>query len=203
MCPLCSIRHDFPITMHTPGACGQWSVSDHNGGRSSGVHGTRYGPWWPWYGQFEVGWLQPPLSLGACISWVAPVLVLRDKDLGHVQPHPIWLEPTAGCRNWKVASNLHSGHLPDGRYRGPVSLLLAGQLFCFPQFHNWLVSSRNEHVCLCHSITRGDSRYGKLKGSPCLHPQSPASRTASQCRLLHHGELGPCAGNSPVPVWWR
>ena len=28
---LCSIHHDIPVTLHTPGAYGQWSVFDHNG----------------------------------------------------------------------------------------------------------------------------------------------------------------------------
>ena len=63
---LCSIHHDIPVTMHTPAAYGQWSVFDHSGGNQSAVLWTRYGIWWPWYGQFEVGWLQPlRLWLGA------------------------------------------------------------------------------------------------------------------------------------------
>ena len=48
-------HHDIPVTMHTPAVCGQWSVFDHNGDNQSAVLGTRYGIWWPWYGQFEVG----------------------------------------------------------------------------------------------------------------------------------------------------
>ena len=59
MSRLCSIHHDIPVTMHTPGAYGQWSVFDHNGDNQSVVLGTTYGIWWPWYGQFEVGWLEP------------------------------------------------------------------------------------------------------------------------------------------------
>ena len=75
---LCSIHHDIPVTMHTPAAYGQWSVFDHSGGNQSAVLGTRYGIWWPWYGQFEVGWLQPlQLWLGAGTSLVAPVLVSK------------------------------------------------------------------------------------------------------------------------------
>ena len=31
MSQLCSIHYDFPITLHTPRAYGQWSVSDHYG----------------------------------------------------------------------------------------------------------------------------------------------------------------------------
>ena len=31
MSQLCSIHHDIPVTLHTPGAYGQWSVFDHNG----------------------------------------------------------------------------------------------------------------------------------------------------------------------------
>ena len=68
--------------MHTPEAYGQSSVFDHSGDNQSAVLGTRYGIWWPWYGQFEVGWLQPlQLWLGAGTSSVAPVLVSQDKDL--------------------------------------------------------------------------------------------------------------------------
>ena len=59
---LCSIHHDIPVTMHTPAAYGQWSVFDHSGGNQSAVLGTRYGIWWPWYGQFEVGWLVDTLA---------------------------------------------------------------------------------------------------------------------------------------------
>ena len=51
---LCSIHHDIPVTMHTPAAYGQWSVFYHSGDNQSAVLGTRYGIWWPWYGQFEV-----------------------------------------------------------------------------------------------------------------------------------------------------
>ena len=32
---------------------------------------TRYGTWWPWYGQFEVGWIQTLLLwLSAAILWL-------------------------------------------------------------------------------------------------------------------------------------
>ena len=63
------------------------------------------------------------------------MLVLRDRDLCHVQPHPIWLGPTAGYRSWPVASNLHSGHLSEGLCHGQGSLLLA---LSFPSIPQWL-----------------------------------------------------------------
>ena len=141
--------------MHTPAAYGQWSVFDHNGDNQSVVLGTRYGIWWPWYGQFEVGWLQPiQLWLGAGTFSVAPVLVSQDRDLCHVQLHPTWFEPTSECKSWPVVSYLYSGHLPVGLYLGRGSLLLVGPLFHFRQCHSGLVPSRNEHVCPCHSMTR-------------------------------------------------
>ena len=123
--------------MHTPAAYGQWSVFDHNGDNQSAVLGTRYGIWWTWYGQFEVGWLQPiQLCLGAGTSSVAPVLVSQDRDLCHVQLHPTWFEPTSECRSWPVVSYLYSGHLPVGLYLGRGSLLLVGPLFHFRQCHS-------------------------------------------------------------------
>ena len=89
MSQLCSIRHDIPVTLHTPEAYGQWSVFDHNGGKHLAVLGTKYGTWWPWYGQLEAGWLQPTkLLIIAWISSVAPVLVSQDRYLCHVQLHP-------------------------------------------------------------------------------------------------------------------
>ena len=141
---------------------------------------------WPWYGQFEVSCLQPfQLRLSPRISWVTQVLVSRDRDLGHVQPHPIWFESAAGYGSGPVASNLHSGDMPECLCHGQGSLLLAGPLFHFPQCHNSLLASRDEHVCVCHSITRGCSWYGKYSGFQCLPPQSPASRIWSQSSLLH------------------
>ena len=63
----------------------------------------------PWYGQFEVGWLQPlQLWLGAGTSLVAPVLVSQDRDLCHVQLHRTWFEPTSECRSWPVVSYTRS-----------------------------------------------------------------------------------------------
>ena len=116
--------------MHTPAAYGQWSVFDHNGDNRLAVLETRYDIWWPWYSQFEVGWLQPlQLWLGAGTSLVAPVLVSQDRDLCHVQLHPTWFEPTTVCRSWPVVSYLYSGHLPVGLYLGRWSLLLVGQVF--------------------------------------------------------------------------
>ena len=103
MSRLCSIHHDIPVTMHTPAAYGQWSVFDHNGDNQLAVIGTRYGIWWPWYGQFEVGWLQPlQLWLGAGTSSVVPVLVSKDRDLYHVQLHPLGLNQflNVGVDQW-------------------------------------------------------------------------------------------------------
>ena len=141
--------------MHTPAAYGQWSVFDRNGDDQSVVLGTRYGICWHWYGQIEVGWLQPlQLWLGARTSSVAPVLVSQDRDLCHVQLHPTWFEPTSECRSWPLVSYLYSGHLPVGLYLGRGSLLLVGPLFNFRQCHSGLVPSRNEHIRPCHSMTR-------------------------------------------------
>ena len=78
MSQLCSIRHDIPITLHTPVAYGQWLAFDHNGDKPSAVRGTRHGTL---YGRFEVGWLQPlQLWLSAGISSVAPVLFSRESS---------------------------------------------------------------------------------------------------------------------------
>ena len=126
----------------------------------------------PWYGQFEVGWSQPlQLWLNAEISLVAPGLVSR--GLGHAQLHRTWFEPTAECRSRPVASNLCSGHLPVGLFLGRGSLLLVSPLSHFPKCHSGLESSRTEQVCLCYSITRAGSWYGKSKP-------------------LYRGGLGPC-----------
>ena len=81
-----------------------------------------YGTWWPLYGRFEVGWLQPlQLWLSGRISLVVPVLVSRNRDLRHVQLHPTWFEPAVGCRGWSVVSKLHNGHPPEGLYHGQGS----------------------------------------------------------------------------------
>ena len=97
---LCSIRHDIPVPLRTPGIYDQCWVIEHIGDRQWVVLGTRNGTWWPWYGQFEVGWLQPlQLWVSAGISLVAPMLVSRGRDLCHVQPPPTWFEPTAECRS--------------------------------------------------------------------------------------------------------
>ena len=50
MSQLCSIHHDFPVTLRTSEACVKWSESGHNGGKWSGVPGIRYwicGLQWP------------------------------------------------------------------------------------------------------------------------------------------------------------
>ena len=54
-----------------------------------------------------------------------------------------------------MALNMHNGLLPVDQCYGQGTPLLTGQLFHFPQCHNGLVSSRNEHVCLYHSIATG------------------------------------------------
>ena len=138
MSRLCSIHHDIPVTMHTPAAYGQWSVFHHNGDNQLVVLGTIYWIWWPWYGQFQVGWLQPLRPwLGAGTSSVAPVLVSQDRDLCHVQLHPTWFEPTSECRSWSVVSYLYSGHLPMGLYLGRGSLASWSTL-SFPSMPQWL-----------------------------------------------------------------
>ena len=74
MSQLCSIHHGIPVPLHTPGAYGQCWMFDHSGDKQSVVLGIRYGTWWPWYGQFEFGWLQPlQLCLNAGISLFAPM----------------------------------------------------------------------------------------------------------------------------------
>ena len=140
---LCSIHHGIPVTMHTPAAYGQLPVFDHNGDNQLAVLGTEYGIWWPWYGQFEVGWLLQPLQLwlGAGTSSVAPVLVSQDRDLCHVQLHLTWFEPTSECRSWPMVSYLYCGHLPVGLYLCRGSLELVGPLFHFRQCHSGLVET--------------------------------------------------------------
>ena len=72
MIQLCSIHHEFAVTQYTPGACVQWSESDHNADKQLAVLGTRCVSLWPWYGQIEVCLLQPPQLLsGAWIYLVA------------------------------------------------------------------------------------------------------------------------------------
>ena len=40
---LCNIRHDIPVTLHTPGAYGQCSVFDHSGDKQTVVFGQDMG----------------------------------------------------------------------------------------------------------------------------------------------------------------
>ena len=79
-----------------------------------------------------------------------------------------------------MASNLCRGHLPVDTGRG--SLVPVVHLFHFPQCHSGLVSSRNKHVCLCHSLTRAGSWYGKSKDSRHLNPL--------YCLSIHSGQQG-------------
>ena len=100
---LCSIRHDIPVVLHTPGAYGQCSMFDQTGDKQPVVLGTRCGTWWPWYGQFEVGWPQPlQLWLSGGISLIAPVLVSRGRDLSHARLHPLGLNQllNVGVDQW-------------------------------------------------------------------------------------------------------
>ena len=64
------------------------------------------------------------------------------------------IEISSHCRNHPRFSK---HFVQIGSLQG--SLLLVGPLFHFPQYHSGLESSRNEHVCLCHSITRAGSWY--------------------------------------------
>ena len=113
------------------------------------VLGTRYGIWWPWYGQFEVGWLQPlQLWLGAGTSSMAPVLFSQDRDLCYVQLHPTWFEPTSECRSWPVVSYLYSGHLPVSWSR--VSFASWSTL-SFPSIPQWL-GTQQKRTCVPLSL---------------------------------------------------
>ena len=170
MSQLCSIYHDIPVPLHIPGAYDQCWVFNHSGDKQSVVLGTRYGTWWPWYGQFEVGWLQPlQLWLSAGISLVAPMLDSQGRDLCHVQPHPTWFEPTAECRSKPVASNLCSRHLPVDLSLGRGSLLLVDPLFYFPQYQ-WL-GIQQKRTCVPLSLNN-QSRFmiWQIKGFSVSSP---------------------------------
>ena len=160
----------------TQNATGQWSVFDHNGDKQSAVLGTRYGTWWPLYGRFEVGWLQPlQLWLSAGISLVALVLVSRNRDLCHVQLHPTWFEAAAGWRSWPVVSNLHSGHPPEDLCHGQGSPSPAGQLLHFRLCHNGLVSSRNEMCAFVIQQPEGFMIW-QIKGFSVSSPSIPCKQ---------------------------
>ena len=136
---LCSIHHDIPVTMHIPAAYGQWSLFDHNGDNQLAVLGTRYGIWWLWYGQFEVGWLQPlQLWSGAgLLRW--PQCWFHKIEVSAMYSYiPLGLNQllNVGVDQWFhicIVDTCHSGSVP----------------------------SRNEYVCPCHSMTRASSWYGK------------------------------------------
>ena len=135
---LCIIRHDIPVTLHTPAAHGQRSVFDHICDKQPVVLRTRYGPWRPWYGQFEVRWLQPlHLWLSAGIIFVAPVWVSQGRDLEHVQLHPTWFEPTPECRSWLVVSNMYNGYFCGSISWSRVSLT-NWSARSFPSMPHWL-----------------------------------------------------------------
>ena len=174
MSRLCSIHHDIPVTMHTPAAYGQWSVFDHNGDNKLVVIGTRYGIWWPWYGQFEVGWLQPlQLWLGAGNSrW--PQCWFHKIEISAMYSYiPLGLNQllNVGVDQW--FSYLYSGHLPVGLYLGRGSLLLVGPLFHFRQCHSWLdwVCLTTTHVlqdilAVLHRLMCLKSCFHSLKSCP-------------------------------------
>ena len=177
---LCSIHHDIPVTMHTPAAYGQASVSDHNGDNLSAVLGTRYGIWWPWYGQFEVEWLQPlHLWLGAGTSSVSPLLVSKHRYLCHVQLHPTWFEPTSECRKelrWPLCTGWTLGWcrmIPM-----PVSIPSYG--YCPVVLDQWLT--------LCHI---------QCNHSPAWNVQWPG--TASEVCLC----LLPTSNQQPLGWGWE
>ena len=110
---------------------------------------------------------------------------------------PLDSEPAAGYRRWPVASNLHSGYKPVG--------LSHGQGCFWELVHsvislNATVAWRPAEMNMCAFVTQNRRKImiWQIKGSHCLHPRSPASRTLSQNLVLHHGELGPYASNSLV-----
>ena len=124
-----------------------------------------------------------PVITSLVMYWIFLVdliFISRDKDLCHAQTRPTWFELAAGYKSWPLALNLHSGVLSVGQHHGQGSLLPVDPLFHFLQCHNGLVSSRNGHVCLYLSASRGGSGYSKWEGSQYLHPQSLASRALSQ-----------------------
>ena len=143
--------------------------------------------------------LQPQLWPTTGISSVALVLVSRDKrSMSHnAKFHFIW----SSCSNLRVDNRLRICKVDTCQWAYVMvkGLLLAGSLFHIPEYHNGLVSSRNGHVCLCNTITGGGSWCGRWRSSYCLHCQSHVSRALSHSRLLHRGELDPCAGNNSGP----
>ena len=104
------LSRDSCKTVHSES---MWSMSVHNGGNCSEVHGTRYGILWPWYDQFEA-----QVWLGTDISLVDLVLASINNDLCHVKTRPICSDPAAGYKNWLVTFNLHNEFLPMGQYHG-------------------------------------------------------------------------------------
>ena len=86
-----TVWYSSRLSCNTARTRSMWSVV------SEVVRGPSDGHWWHWYGQFEVGLLQPlQLWLSAGISLVALVLVSGDRDLCHIQLHPTWFNPTVG-----------------------------------------------------------------------------------------------------------
>ena len=72
-----------------------------------------------------------------------PSVGLRNRDLCHVQLHPTWFEPAAGCRGWHVVSNLHNGHPPEDLCHGQGSPSPAGQLISVYTIMAWYPAETN------------------------------------------------------------
>ena len=148
MTQLCTIRHDIPVTLHTPMSI--WSML------------SVWPQWWQAVGGIRekicdfVSFVWPIRSrvittssaLVKCWNFFGgPSVGSKNRDICHVQLHPTRFEPTTECRIWPVASNLYSEHLPVGLYLGRGYILLVGPLFHILQCPSGLVSSRNERVC--------------------------------------------------------
>ena len=142
MCQLRSIRHDIPVTLHTPEAYDQWPVFDHNDDKHLAVLDTRYGT--GWYDQLAVGRWPLQLWLSAWNSSVAPVF--HEIEVSTMYSYiPLDLNQllNIGVDQWLqicIVDNCQWVYV------------LAKGLFC-ELVHSFIslnatVSSRNEHVVL-------------------------------------------------------
>ena len=154
MSRLCSIRHGIPVTLHTPAAYVQCSVFDQSGDNQSVVLGVRYRTWWPCYGQFEVGWLQLfELWLSAGISSVAPLCVSRDRDICHVQLHPLF------APNWTMVALCMAHHQAPIYDNCTASITLDWD-------RHWECSAPAQ----CRACTRGQrSSFGGMRLKLSMH----------------------------------
>ena len=157
MSQLCSICHDIPVILHNPGAYGQCSMLDHSIDKQLVVIGTRYNTWWPIRSRV----ITNSSALVKCWNFYGCPR-FHKAEISAVHSYiPLGLNQllNVGVEQWL---QICSGDLPVGLCKDcQGSLLLLGPLFHYPQCHNGLVFGRNEHVCLCHSITRAGSWYGK------------------------------------------